>query len=324
MRATASPSACFGDTLPVAYVCRRCKGPPLPQPPEDGRCLNPACGGFYRHERVYVRDGDVDGAEIAPIKDGEPMSMADLMAGEDSADEEKRLIHSPGVDYITDGGIPRVGAVLISAKEGIGKTTWLFGLLHKIAEEQKVKTLYISSEQGGKGLRSQFKRLNLKPSQRMIVLNEVDKDSIIRHIEKIQPEVLVTDSLHEIENVTDESGYSMASGSGPAVTRVAKEIRRLADDLGFFAFLVGHMNNDGTMAGSAHLRHAVDGTLGITFVTDKKDPRRIMQFEKCRFAPTDRQALFHMTERGMIDKGPLIERPDDEPRFTERNRGGLN
>jgi hypothetical protein len=38
--------------MPVAFQCRWCKGPPLPQPWE-GACPN--CLGFYRPIQIYVR-----------------------------------------------------------------------------------------------------------------------------------------------------------------------------------------------------------------------------------------------------------------------------
>lgn len=289
--------------MPYAYVCRGCKGPPLSSPPENGRCPN--CLGYLRHDRKWVADGEVDGARFAPIKDGEAISMADLMAGEDDdATDGKFPTGSPGVDHVFVDGLPKVGAVLISAKEGLGKTTWLWGLMHLLADRHKRKTLYISSEQASKGLKRQFRRLDLKPTERMIVLTEADADAIYRAIEREDPDFLVLDSVHDVEHVTDENTNDLTSGQSAAVTRVAKEIRRLAEEMGFFAFLVGHMNNDGVMAGGSHLRHEVDGTLTIEPVTTKEDPRRILQFEKYRLGPIGHKALLVMGEKGMTDRGP--------------------
>ena len=119
-----------------------------------------------------------------------------------------------------------------------------------------------------------------------------------------------------IMGITDEDGYSMASGSDRAVTRVAKEVRRLADELEFLVFLVGHMNNDGSMAGSAHLRHAVDATLTLQYKTDDKDPHRILCFEKkTRFGTPGRRALFVMRKDGLKDLGPYED--DDEAQEPE-------
>lgn len=329
--------------MPIAYRCRRCKGPPLPEPPE-GRCPNPECGGFYRHERIHVREGDVDGAEVQAVKDGEPISAHDLMAsleGDDSV--KKRVTGMTGLDWVFDGGLPMFGAILLCAREGTGKTTLLYELFRKLAA-MKVDTLYISTEQSLKDLGRQFSRCGPAPAKHMTMHSEIDRDAIIRCIEKQNPQVVAIDSLHDIENVTDESGFSMASGQPSAVTRVAKEIRRLTAELQFLAFLVGHMNNDGTMAGGSHLRHALDASLVLERSDNKKDPRRILQFQgKSRFGTLGRKALFLMGEAGLTDKGPLREGDDDDddggdggdgrndkrtivipPRNSPKGRGPLN
>lgn len=310
--------------MPRAYRCRRCKGKPyLPKKPE-GAC--PYCHGFYRYERADVLEGEVDGAQLPPIKDGEPISMADLMAGkDDDKTDGKRPTGSPGFDHICDGGLPKVGGILVSAMEGLGKTTWLFGLLNLLAEKLQLKTMYISSEQSGKGLRRQFARLGLPPSKRMLVLAEQDAEAIVEAIEDADPDVVAIDSVHDVEGVRDESDYDLSSGGAGAVTRVAKTIRRLSEEMGFFAFLVGHMNNDGTMTGGSHLRHEVDGTLRIDCVTNKKDPRRILSFEKCRFAETvNRSALFLMGKEGMRDCGPLEDDSYEPPVPTGSGPRGVN
>lgn len=68
----------------------------MPQPPEDGKCEH--CGGFYRHEVTHVRDGEVEGAEIQPMKEGEPISAADLLANlEDDETMKKRQTGMTGL-----------------------------------------------------------------------------------------------------------------------------------------------------------------------------------------------------------------------------------
>ena len=299
--------------MPISFQCRRCKGPPLPQEWE-GSCPN--CGGFYRANRVHVREGEIDGSEIQPLKEGEPISAHDLMAnfqGDDSM--EKRPTGMAGIDHVFDGGLPFFGAILLCAFEGSGKTSFLWELFMALARK-KVDTMYISSEQSEKHLARQLARCGEAPAKHMTVLSQNDRDSIMRALGKQAPKVVAIDSLHEIEGITDEDGYSMASGSDRAVTRVAKEVRRLADELEFLVFLVGHMNNDGSMAGSAHLRHAVDATLTLQYKTDDKDPHRILCFEKkTRFGTPGRRALFVMRKDGFKDLGPYED--DDEAQEPE-------
>lgn len=298
--------------MPRAYRCRKCKGKPyLPKKPE-GAC--PYCLGFYRYEPAHVLEGEVDGAELQPIKDGEIISQADLMAGKEEPDEKKRPTGLSGVDHVFDGGLPRVGTILICSPAGSGKTTWLWGLLHKIAEEQKQKALFLSTEQATRGLRRQFKRLPLPPSRHMVVCSESDHEAILRIVEKGEPDLFVLDSLHDVEGVTDENAYDLASGGASAVKRVAKEIGHLAEEMGFLAFLVGHMTNEEALAGGSHLRHEVDAVLVLRYFTDDTDPRRILEFRgKSRFGEVGRQALLQMEEGGMRDLGPLLKNRKPPP-----------
>ena len=240
----------------------------------------------------------------------EPISAADLMAGEDDEDQGKRPCGLPGVDWVFDGGLPYFGTALVCSPGGSGKSTFLWELLKKVSTKER-GTLYLSSEQSLKSLRRQLKRCG-PPPVHMTVHAEQDYDKIIRTIEKEQPKILVLDSLHHVINITDEAGFNLAAGSPTAVTHVAKSIISLTSELEFLAFLVGHMNNDGTMAGGAHLRHAVDGTLVIRRLNPliQKDPRRILEFEnKSRFGEIGRRALFEMTKDGMKDRGPMGDEP---------------
>lgn len=307
--------------MPQAWRCRMCKGPPIPQPPE-GACEN--CGRFARHDSIHVREGEIDGAEIQPLREGEPISAYDLLANfQNDETMQKRPTGMKGIDHVFGGGLPYFGAILLCAKEGSGKTSLLWELFLNLAKK-KIETMYISSEQSEKDLARQLARCGPAPAKHMTVLAQTDRDAILRALEKRGPRVAAIDSLHEIEGVTDEDGYSMASGGDRTVTRVAKEVRRLAGELECLVFLVGHMNNDGSMAGSAHLRHAVDGTLGLTYLTDDKDPRRILAFErKTRFGPHGRQALFVMREDGFKDLGPYEkedEREELKSLMPRRNR----
>ena len=75
-------------------------------------------------------------------------------------------------------------------------------------------------------------------------------------------------------------------------------------------FAIGHVNNDGTVAGGANIRHMLDATLVLRRGSNDKDPTRILQFEgKSRFGPIGRQARFEMRNSGMVDCGPIKEEP---------------
>ncbi len=90
------------------------------------------------------------------MKEGEPISAADLLANlEDDETMKKRQTGMTGLDWVFDGGLPYFGAILLCAKAGTGKSTFLWEMLRWLAKK-KVSTLYISSEQSLKDLGRQF------------------------------------------------------------------------------------------------------------------------------------------------------------------------
>lgn len=294
----------------IAYVCRGCKGPPLPQPWE-GVC--PACGRPYRALEVRVKDGEVDGAELEPLSEEKPVAASTLMAyREDDESMERRPTGSPGIDWVFEGGLPKFGSILLGAKGGSGKSTWLWELFCKLAKK-KVDVLYNSAEQSKKGLIRQFARCGPPPAKHFLVHNEHDLSAFMRTLEKERPQVAAIDSLQRLTGIMDESGYDMKRGAPAAVEHAASELYDLAEDLEMLLFMVCHVTNEGEFAGGSHLRHALDANLVITWSGDKKDKRRILEFkEKNRFGDIGRQALFLMTDTGLKDCGPIRDEEEHQ------------
>ena len=292
------------------YRCRWCKNER--KPPIEGPC--PHCGGCYRcHKRRIGIEG-----EDEPLPAG-PVGVSDAFRHhENDKDLDLRPTGLVGVDHIFGGGLPKFGAILLCAKEGTGKTSWLMEVLLAV----RVRSLLISTEQSREDLVRQFRRYG---KERIMAAKHMSIDSLTswpdiqEAIDEIKPKILALDSLHDVEEVTDEQGFGLASSSGGAVTRVAKEIRRTAAEMKMLAFLVGHMANDGQMMGGSHLRHAVDATLVLRRRTDDdKDPMRILGFRgKTRFGQAGHEALYRMSKDGFKDCGPvgadgLADEPEDD------------
>lgn len=308
--------------MPLAFQCRLCKGPPIPFEPDNGLCPN--CLRFGRHNRVFVNSGDgEDSVEDAAaiVTEGVPVSAGDLMRA--FAEEEagaKIETGMPGVDWIFDGGLPAFGggAILLAADAGAGKSTLLMTLFRLLAL-MKYNSLYVSAEQDLKDMRRQFARIGKFPSSHMLLHHACDQDDIVKAIEETKADVYAIDSLNTVENVTDIDGNSFANGSVPANIQLGKTFRKLAKEREAIIFCVGHVTNDGTIAGGSTVRHNLDATLvmrywpGLTQQQKDSDPRRILAFEgKTRFGPRGRRALLEMTETGLEDKGPLIDENAEE------------
>lgn len=300
--------------MPRAYRCRLCKHVFAHDP--EGACPN--CGRFCRRESIFVGDGEIDGAEGPSVEDGQPVSANDLMSV--YGDRERTETGLKGVDWIFNGGLPQVGTILLCAPQGVGKTTFLLILFRALAK-LGIRSMFISSEQDLETFAQQFSWLGKFPSK-MLIHHEEDRDAIIESIEKNHAKVYALDSLHDVRNITDDAGFDLASGQPTAIKEVGHALRRLAKDRHALIFAIGHVNNDGTIAGGAHIRHMLDAVLvmrqwpGLTEREKETDPRRILQFEgKTRFGPRGRRALFLMRDDGLVDAGPLVD--EEEKRLEE-------
>lgn len=303
--------------MPAERICRGCEK--VRTPGRTGRIEGPcpSCGGYYRTVLKRGRGAE----DEADLLDGPESADALFARHDDDPSLALRPTGLRGVDHVFGGGLPQSGTILISAQEGSGKSTLLLELLLTLAVA-RIRGLYFGLEQGKKEIVRQFGRLGLDRIARAGTYLKIDacKDllDILHTIGRCRPHVVAIDSVHWVEGVLDDHDQPMKSGSAGAVERVAKDLHDLAEERGLLIFLVGHMNNDGTMAGGHGLRHAVDATLGLRRVTEnKRDPRRILCFEsKTRFGEMGREALFRMTEAGLQDCGPILdeaEGEDDKP-----------
>jgi DNA repair protein RadA/Sms len=93
-------------------------------------------------------------------------------------------------------------------------------------------------------------------------------------------------------------------------------VMRLAKSLGFTAFMVGHVNKEGAIAGPKVLEHMVDCVL--YFEGERSMSYRILRAAKNRFGSTNEIGVFEMAENGLREvENPsemlLSGRPENAP-----------
>jgi predicted ATP-dependent serine protease len=259
-----------------------------------------------------VRDGEVEGAELAAIEDGTPVSAGDLMAATAGATRLKTGL--AGLDHVLGGGLPPFGgAILLCGDPGAGKTTLIAVTFRELALAGH-DVMVISAEQGLKELAQQLSWLGRFPSKHFLMHHVKSRDDIIKAIEKNKAVAYAVDSLHAVEDVTDSEGYSLATGHANAVAQAGTDLKDVARDREALIFAVGHVNGDGTIAGGRRVQYMLDGTLSIRYAPglskeeEETDPRRFVQFEgKTRLAPRGRRArmMMYRDSRGFVDEGPV-------------------
>ncbi|MBQ4037440.1 MAG: DNA repair protein RadA [Clostridia bacterium] len=205
------------------------------------------------------------------------------------------------LDRALGGGIVRGSVALISGEPGIGKSTLL---LQICKEMQGLKVLYVSGEESAMQIRMRAKRLGAL-TDNIYLQCETDVDGILPETERVQPDLLIIDSVQTL----CDSALSGSPGSSSQVKNAAGRILAQTKKSGFSTILVGHVNKDGVIAGPKLLEHMVDVVL--YFEGERTQSCRILRAIKNRYGSTNEIGLFEMTDAG------LEEVPDPSRRLLE-------
>ena len=122
---------------------------------------------------------------------------------------------------------------------------------------------------------------------------ETSLENIFDHIEEIQPQILIVDSIQTIATDTIES----SAGSVSQVRECSAQLLKYAKESGVPVLLIGHINKEGSIAGPKVLEHIVDAVL--QFEGDRQYMYRILRSIKNRFGSTSELGIYEMCQRGL-------------------------
>ncbi|MER5997917.1 DNA repair protein RadA [Nonomuraea angiospora] len=194
------------------------------------------------------------------------------------------------LDRVLGGGLVPGAVVLLAGEPGIGKSTLLLEAAARMAEREKV--LYVTGEESAAQVRLRADRIGAIRDN-LYLAAETELSALITHVEKVEPTLLVVDSVQTI-------GSAQATGVPGGVTQVrevAANLVRLAKERNMATVLVGHVTKDGSIAGPRTLEHLVDVVLN--FEGDRHSRLRMVRAIKNRFGPTDEVGCFDLHERGI-------------------------
>ena len=122
-----------------------------------------------------------------------------------------------------------------------------------------------------------------------------DKVAIIEtvQIEKVDPEILIVDSIQTLHTSHIES----SPGSVSQIRECTSELIKYAKQTGTAIFLIGHINKDGAIAGPKILEHMVDTVL--QFEGDRHHVYRILRTIKNRFGSASELGVYEMGQNGL-------------------------
>lgn len=206
-----------------------------------------------------------------------------------STEEERWLTPDAELNRVLGGGIVPGSLVLVGGEPGIGKST-LF--LQNALQLKHIKTLYISGEESEQQIKMRADRIQIKNDQ-FYLLTETSTQTIFQEIKKLQPQLVIVDSIQTLQSPFIES----APGSVSQIRETAAEMQRFAKESNTPVFLIGHITKDGSIAGPKILEHMVDTVL--QFEGDQHYAYRILRTIKNRFGSTAELGIYEMTGQGL-------------------------
>ena len=278
----------------ILYQCQSCG---YSSPKWLGKC--PDCGkwnSFSEEQRI---------TKLKSQKTAEPVVLSGISASTGSryTTEIKEL------DRTLGGGVVMGSVVLIGGDPGIGKSTLILQSLKGLTKLGRI--LYVSGEESPEQVKIRADRLRIK-SDKIILLPETSLEGIISIAQKINPQIIIIDSIQTIFSLELPS----APGSVGQIRECATKLMFFAKKHGVPLFLIGHVTKEGAIAGPKVLEHIVDTVL--YFEGDKGNPFRILRAVKNRFGSTNEIGVFEMQESGLkeVDNPSelfLSERPLNVP-----------
>src|SRR5690554_910531 len=194
------------------------------------------------------------------------------------------------LNRVLGGGLVAGSLTLLGGEPGIGKST----LLLQIALKLPYKTLYVSGEESQKQIKMRAERIE-NTSSNCYILTETKTQTIFKHIQDFQPEIVIIDSIQTLH-----SDYIEASaGSISQIRECTAELIKFAKQTNVPVILIGHITKDGSIAGPKILEHMVDCVL--QFEGDRNHVYRILRAHKNRFGSTHEIGIYEMQTHGLVE-----------------------
>ncbi|WZL90261.1 DNA repair protein RadA [Salinimicrobium sp. 3283s] len=225
-------------------------------------------------------------SEAAPgvRKIAKPLRISEIEVSK----EERLKTNNQELDRVLGGGIVPGSLTLLGGEPGIGKST----LLLQISLNLSYKTLYVSGEESQQQIKLRAQRIN-PDSDNCFILTETKTQNIFQQIEKLQPEIVIIDSIQTLQTDYIESG----PGSISQIRECTAELIKFAKETATPVILIGHITKEGSIAGPKVLEHMVDTVL--QFEGDRNHVYRILRAHKNRFGSTNELGIYEMQGNGL-------------------------
>jgi DNA repair protein RadA/Sms len=254
-------------------------------PKWEGRC--PECGEWNTmvEERVAATSTTRSPSPVTGMQRSIPTPVSKI----ETTNEARIRMPSNELNRVLGGGLVPGSMVLIGGEPGIGKSTLV---LQNTLSIKSKRILYVSGEESASQIKMRADRIG-KGSDNVYIVCETSLENIFEHIENVQPDILIVDSIQTIACNAIES----SAGSISQVRECAAQLLQYAKRNTVPVMLIGHINKEGSLAGPKVLEHIVDAVL--QFEGDSKYMYRILRAIKNRFGSTSELGIYEMCQRGL-------------------------
>ena len=265
------------------YVCQSCG---YETAGYLGRC--PECGNWGTFveevESLAKKSPEIDVLDSVP-----PMKLTQI----EMNSEIRMSTNISEFDRVLGGGIVQGSLVLIAGDPGIGKSTILLQTSGELAKNNK-KILYVSAEESAGQIKLRAERLGVK-SDNLYIYPQTNLELIKKHIESMQPDLVIVDSIQAIYTSLIQS----TAGSVSQIRECCNILMQTAKTGNISIIVIGHVTKEGNIAGPKVLEHMVDTV--IQFEGDKTKNYRILRSIKNRFGNTSEVGIFEMSSQGLTE-----------------------
>jgi DNA repair protein RadA/Sms len=198
----------------------------------------------------------------------------------------------PEFDRVLGGGLVPGAVLLVAGEPGVGKSTLLLEVAHRVAERNG-PTLVVSGEESAAQVRLRAERIGALHDD-LYLAAETELTAVLSHVEDVNPSLLVLDSVQTIRSPAVDG----TDGGATQVRAVASALTAVAKGRGMTVILVGHVTKDGAIAGPRALEHLVD--VVISFDGERHSTLRMVRATKNRFGPADENGCFEIGDTGVV------------------------
>lgn len=261
-----------------------------------GNC--PACGEWHTFEEKLnepkrsTKKHKVDISETE-TDDSDAVALQDIKYHE----KERRSTNLSEFDRVLGGGIIKGALLLLGGDPGIGKSTLMLQVARQCPD---LKILYVAGEESASQIKQRANRIGMNGNN-LLVYTHTDVRKVIHQARKVQPELLVVDSIQTVFSTELNS----LPGSVQQIRECSAMFQQIAKKEGITTLMIGHVTKEGDIAGPRILEHMVDTVLH--FEGDQGQLHRILRGVKNRFGPANEVGVFEMRDTGLHE----INNPSD-------------